>query len=315
MEIVAGAIIKLTFVAIFGFLLYKRKIIEDKVLDFLTFFVVNFTLPFLAFSHILENLKKSSLHLIFRFLFLSFLIFFIGTILGIVFSFRKSHNFKKEFISLISFQNCGYLPLNIALYLFPDVLRKEFVVYIFLYILGFDIIMWSVGSFFIFYRRGEDFKFKTIFTSPVIATLLAVFLVYTDIAKFFPLSILSPIKMIGEVSFVLSMIILGCWLAKMSFEKFYKNFFIIIEGVILKLIVMPAIFLAILVYFKISSLFGFFIILQAAMPSAASLPVVARLRSGYSEFVSGGVLVSHLFSILTVSVWLSLYMKISGFYF
>ncbi|MCM8787838.1 MAG: AEC family transporter [Candidatus Omnitrophica bacterium] len=315
MGIVTSAIIKLAFVAIFGFFLYKRKIIEDKVLDFLTYFLVNFTVPFLAFSHILENLKKSYWFTVFLFLFLSLAIFFIGTILGIIFSIRKTHNFKKEFISLISFQNCGYLPLNIALYLFPDALRKEFIVYIFLYILGFDIIMWSIGSFFIFYKKGEDFKFKTIFTSPVIATLLAIFLVYTDIVKFFPSAVLAPIKMIGEVSFVLSMIILGCWLAKLSFEKFYKNFFIIAEAAILKLIVMPLIFLAILVHFKISSIFGFFVILQAAMPSAASLPVVARLRSGYSEFVSSGVFVSHVFSILTVPIWLSLYMKILKFYF
>ena len=40
---------------------------------------------------------------------------------------------------------------------------------------------------------------------------------------------------------------------------------------------------------EIFSLFGLFIILEASMPSAASLPIVVDLRNGNSAFVSKGV--------------------------
>jgi predicted permease len=65
----------------------------------------------------------------------------------------------------------------------------------------------------------------------------------------------------------------------------------------------------------IASLLGFFIVLQAAMPSAVSLPIVANLRKADSEFISQAVLFTHIFSIATVPVWLGLYMRLSAFSF
>jgi predicted permease len=56
-----------------------------------------------------------------------------------------------------------------------------------------------------------------------------------------------------------------------------------------------------------------FILMQAAMPSASSLPIVAGLRGTDSSFVSQGVLSTHVLSIITIPLWLSLYLKISGF--
>jgi hypothetical protein len=121
--------------------------------------------------------------------------------------------------------------------------------------------------------------------------------------------------MVGETSFVLSMIILGCWLAKINIKGFYRQLFIIAQASFLKLIAVPFVFLMVVIKIDIASLFGFFIILQASMPSAVSLPIVVNLRNADSEFVSQGVLLTHIFSIVTVPLWLGLYMKLSGFSF
>jgi len=51
--------------------------------------------------------------------------------------------------------------------------------------------------------------------------------------------------------------------------------------------------------------------LQAAMPSAVSLPIVADLNGADSEFVSQGVFFTHILSIFTIPLWLGLYLKIS----
>lgn len=309
------AIIKLTAIAVLGFYFYKRKVIDQRVLDFLIFFIINFTVPFLAFSHIVENLRIDSGYSVGMFLLLSIVIFFVSFILGFLFSFKRKHEFKKEFISLVSFQNCGYLPLSIAVFFLPQSLSEEFIIYTFMYILGFDIIFWSVGSFFIFKKKGEEFKLKSIFTPPIIATVLALLFVYSGIAKFVPSVMLSPLKMIGDLSFVLSMIILGCWLAKINTANLYKRIFIVLEASLLKLMVLPFIFLLIVLRFDISSLFGLFVVLQASMPSAVTLPIVVNLRKADSEFVSQGVLFSHILSIVTIPVWVGLYMKLAHFSF
>ena len=309
------AVIKLTAIAVLGFYFYKRKFIDQRVLDFLIFFVINFAFPFLGFSHIVESLHINSGYSIGMFVLVSIAIFFVSFILGFLFSFKRKHDFKKEFISLVAFQNCGYLPLSIAVFFLPAQLSEEFIIYNFMYILGFDVMFWSVGSFLIFKKKGEEFKLKSILTPPIVATVLALFFVYSGLAKFIPSVILSPMKMVGDTSFVLSMIILGCWLAKISTVNLYKRVFIVLEASLLKLVLLPFIFLLIMLKLDIVSLFGLFVVLQAAMPSAVSLPIVANLRKADSEFVSQGVLLSHILSIVTIPVWVGLYMKFSHFSF
>lgn len=315
MFVVSLAVIKLSIIALFGFCLYKKKFITEEILRFLTFFVINFAVPSLMFSYLIENYRVILTHSIWIFVVLSAGIFLGGCALCFIVSSKRSHKLKREFTSLVSFQNAGYLPMNIAFFLFPSGIREEFLVYIFLYLLGFNIIMWSVGSFFIFKKKGEEFRLKSILTPPIIGTAAALLLVYVNIAKFIPSWIITPVKMVGEVSFVFSMIVLGCWLAKVKLYGISKRLFLVGEAAFLKLIILPFLVLAGLIKFEIFSLLGVFIILQAAMPSAASLPIIVNLRDADSEFVSQGVFITHVLSIFTIPVWLGLYLKLSGFSF
>lgn len=309
------AVIKLTIITVLGYYFYRKSIIDQKILNFLILFVVNFTVPFLGFSHIVENLQRDMNPPPFVFILLSFAIFGISFILGYIFSFKRSHELKKEFTSIVSFQNCGYLPLSMAAFLFPENMREKFIIYTFLYVVGFDIIFWSVGTYFIFRKKGERLKVKSIFTPPIIATILALIFVYSGMAEFIPQILLSPVKMIGDTSFVLSMLILGCWLARIDTASLRNKLPIVLEASALKLLVIPIIFLFLTIKFDISSLFGLFVIIQAAMPSAVSLPIVVNLHKADSEFVSQGVLITHVFSIFTIPLWVGLYLNFSHFSF
>lgn len=284
-------------------------------MDFLIYLVINYTVPFLSFSQLIQNAEVILKHSPWIFLSLSLLIFVIGGILGYVFSFNKDYGFKREFVSMVGFQNCGYLPMNLTLFLLPPHHREEFLVYIFLYVLGFNIILWSVGSFFIFKKKGDNFQYKSLFTPPVMSAVLALILVYTNIYHCIPSLILEPLKMIGEISFVLSMIILGCWLAKINLSGMLRRLFIIGEVSFLKLILLPFIFLLGVINFKIFSLIGLFIILQASMPSSVTLPIVVNLKGADSEFVSQGVFITHIISIFTIPFWLGIFLNVSGLSF
>ena len=217
-------------------------------------------------------------------------------------------------MSLVSFQNCGYLPMNIVFFLLPSKARSTFLIYIFLYILGFNILMWSVGSFLIFKRREEKFQFKSLLNPPILSIILSLLVVYLGLRRFIPAFILSPLKMIGQTSFVLSMIILGGWLAKSNII-IHSNMPVIIKISILKLIILPLFIFIGILYKGVVSLLGLFIILEACMPSAASLPIVVNLRKADSEFASYGVFFTHLVSIATVPLWIGLFLAISHFNF
>ncbi|MFH1504014.1 MAG: AEC family transporter [Candidatus Omnitrophota bacterium] len=315
MDIVSLAVIKLSLVALLGFYFYKKAIINEETLRFLTFFVINLAIPFLIFTQLVENSEIVLGYSLWFFIILSIGLFAAGCFLGFIACFWRGREFKREFISLISFQNAGYLPISIAFFLFPQGLREKFLVFTFLNLLGFNIIMWSVGSFFIFKKKGEKFNLKSIFTPPITGTIIALLLVHTKTTGFIPSIIVEPIKMIGEVSFVLSAIILGSWLAKIKLKGISKKLFFVGEASFLKLIILPLLFLIGVIRLEIFSLLGLFIVLQAAMPSAASLPIIANMRGADSEFVSQGVFLTHLLSIVTIPIWLGLYLKLSGFSF
>ncbi len=305
MSIVALAVIKLSLVALFGFFLYKKSIIQEGILRFLTLFVINFTVPFLIFSYLVESSTIVLAHSLWIFIFLSAAIFLGGYFLGLLASF-KEREFKKESVSLVSFQNAGYLPMNIAFFLFAPQVREKFLVYVFLYLLGFNVIMWSLGSFFIFKRKGQRFRLKEIFTPPITSTLIALLLIYARLARFIPSVIIEPVKMIGELSFVLSMVVLGCWLAKVNLKGFSGKLWLFARVNILKLLILPLVCFTAVMHFKVFSLLGVFIVLEAAMPSAVSLPIIAHLRKADSEFISQGVFLSHLLGIITIPGWLYL---------
>lgn len=314
MNLVSLTVIKLSLITLFGFYLYKRKVVSDKALEVLTALVINFTVPFLMFSRLIENSEivlTSSLEV---FLLIALAIFLVGYLLSRVASFGKQHSVRNEFASLVSFQNGGYLPINIAFFLFPPGVREKFLVYIFLYLLGFNILIWSLGSFLIFRKKGEAFSFKSIFTPPVVSTTAALLLVFTHKASLIPGVVLEPMSMIGDTSFVLSLIILGGWLAKIKLKGLSQRLLLIIEASLLRLVAVPFLFTIVLVYFKLFSLLGLFIILEAIMPSAVSLPIVAHMRRADSEFISQGVFFTHVLGIFTIPLWLSL-LQALGFTF
>lgn len=315
MRIISSAIIKLALVTVLGYYLHKKKHLDDKVLDFLTFYVINFAVPFLIFSHLIDNLRTDFKPSVIIFILISIGLFIFGFFFGYIFSIRKSPELKREFISLITFQNAGYLPMNIAIFLMPPQLSSKFLTYIFLYLLGFNVMMWSIGFGLIFRKEQEPLNLKSFFNPPVLSTLIALLFVYTGARSFIPSLLLSPVRMIGQTGFVVSMLILGAWLAKVKLQGLHKRIAVIAQLSILKLVVLPLLCFLIIIKFEIFSLLGLFIILQASMPSAVSLPIIAHLKGANSGFISQGVFSTHVLSIITIPIWIELFVRFSGLTF
>ncbi|MDD4295008.1 MAG: AEC family transporter [Candidatus Omnitrophica bacterium] len=315
MFVVSIAILKLTLIVFAGYFLCKFKYPDDKTLNFLSDFVVSITMPALVFSTLVTNVDIVLANSPLLFILLSILFFAGGLLTAMLITFRMEHVCKREFFGLVTFQNAGYLPMVLVSLLFPAGLSDKFLVYIFLYILGYNILMWSLGSFFLFKKRKDKFKLKTLVNPPVIAVLLGLVTIYSGLYKYLPAVIVEPVQMIGKTTFVLSMIVLGGWLSRVTLKDIMSDFPLSFGAALVKLIIIPLAFLVCLILFKIDQILGLFVIIQAAMPSAVSLPIVANIHGANSRFMAHAVLLSHIFSILTVSFWISLYMKFSGILF
>lgn len=314
MNIVSIAVFKLFLLTFFGFFLFRRSFIKENTLNFLASFVINFTVPFLIFSHLIEKAQAVLVNSPGIFLLISLGIFLSGYLLSVLFSLGRKKPFKQEFRAIVSFQNAGYLPLAMAVFLFEPAMRDEFLVYIFLNLLGFNIIMWSIGSFMVFRKKGQKFEIMSIFTPPISATIIALVFIYSNASGLIPEIILDPLRMVGNLSFVLSAIILGCWLAKVNLKGVEKNIFMIVQAGLLKSVLLPFLTLLGVFYLRLSPFLGLFVVMQAAMPTAASLPIVAQMRGADSQFISQGVFFTHLLSIFTISFWVGLYLYLFGLY-
>ena len=313
MIVITVAVIKVLIITLFGWALARFKYIGRNVFDFLNKFLVDFAATFLIFVAIVENHAVIHQHNIIKFLLFSVVIFLLGwTVSLLIYHGKMLHS---EFAGLVSFQNCGYLPLTITVFLLSAESAGQFQVYIFLYLLGFNVLMWSVGSYFLFRHSKEKFGLKTLLSPPVSGTILALLFVYTGTAKWLPQIILSPMKMIGDMTFVLSAIVLGGWLAQVNLKGIKEHLYPLVLASIARLVIIPAIFFIVVMYAKMYSLIGLFVILIAAMPSAISLPVVVNMKNGDTDFVSQGVFITHVAGILTITFWLGLFLTISGFKF
>lgn len=309
---VYSVIVRLMLLAGLGFLFYRQKILGEETVKFLTGFLINVCVPCLIFINLTEHFLFNAEYSLSFFLLLSVAVFLVGFICAVIFVLvTKEKNLSREILILVAFQNAGYLPMNIFNFLFSSPLREKLLTYVFLTLLGYNILLWSGASFLILKKKHEKFRLKYLFTPPLIATLCALLLKKVTPGFVLPDILLSPMKMLGQMSFVLSMLVLGAGLAKAGLARITgKKVFDIISVVFLKLIIVPLIALLFVAKFKMLGLIGFFVVLQSAMPSAVSLPIIAKYRRANYEFTSQAVFFTHILSIITIPFWINVFSRL-----
>lgn len=303
-----------------GFLLLKKRFLSEDGLNLLSRLVIEIALPVLIFCQLIERFSFSLYPKWWIFPVLSLIITASGFLLGsLLLFFYKAMNFKKEFISLVAFQNSGYLPLILIATILPVYLRDVMFNYLFLFLLGFNLVIWSFGVWYLTNScvdknaKGsslnigclKDFEFVSLFSPPVVAILASLLLIAFGFNQFIPQLVLKPLKMIGECTLPLAMLVVGGNLAAIKIFKPDKIAVTLL--VIAKLLILPALALLFLKYFRVDSLLGMLILLQAAMPSATSLSLISRRYKLKEEFINQAVFITHIVSLITIPLLLGFY--------
>lgn len=304
---ITAAIFKLFILAFTGYLLYAFKHIDDKFIDTLSKLLVRIIFPALIISKTTEHFSFSEYRYWWFFPVCAAVFSIAGMLLGYVISgFLRGFRSRKEFMCVCGFQNCGYLPMNLILFAFSGAVADKLLVFMFLFILAFNLLMWSLVPLFLAGRLIKDFKLSLLLTPPVIATIFALLWVAFMGKGTMPSLIRDPMLQLGQAAFPVAMIVLGGYLCR---YRAYApgNRGAVILGVIAKVIVFPAIVLFVLIRVPIGPDHSFFLFLQAVMPTAVSLVVVGSYTNSDNEFMSGVILYSHLAAILTIPVWLTVF--------
>lgn len=293
-----------------GFFLTKKEIIGEAGLDVLSRLVVEVTLPFLIFCQLARDFSFDSYPNWWMFPGLSLLITIMGLAIGYVFSgLIKGRHHKIQFLSLVTFQNSGYLPLALIGSLLPKYQQGPMFIYLFLFLLGFNLIVWSFGVYMLSFYENKKFELGSLLSPPVIAVLAGLLLAFLNLSRFIPNAILRPLRTAGDCTLPLAMFVVGGSLALIRLKHVDKKAMLLV--VLIKLIIMPALGILFIMRFNLPQLLGLLIIMELAVPPATSLSVITRHYKKEDLLISQGILFGHLISLITLPLFLSLYFTIS----
>lgn len=304
------AVLQIFLLGAIGYFLIKKDILTSTGVDILSRLVVEVTLPILIFCQLIKDFSFNLYPDWWMFPLLSILITGIGLIIAYVFvGFVSGYQHKQQFLSLIAFQNAGYLPLALTATLLTDDKSNTMFIYLFLFLLGFNLLVWSLGVYMLSSHENKRFELGSLFSPPVIAVLVTLIIISLGLNKFIPQMILKPLRMIGDCTLPLAMLVTGGSLGLIQIKEINKKAMGLM--ILAKLIILPALGLWILFKFKLPELIGFLLIIELAVPPATSLSVITRHYKKEDLLISQGVFVGHLAGIISLPLFLSLYFALS----
>ncbi len=293
-----------------GYILIRREFLGHEGLTALSRLVIEVTLPLLMFCRIVRDFDALKFPQWWLFPFLSLIMTCAGLGLGFLCSgFTDKLRHKLQFTSLIAFQNAGYLPLVLVAAMLPPAQLDVMFIYLFLFMLGFNMTMFSLGVYMLTFQRARKYDWLSLFSPPVVATLAGLAAVFLNIGRFIPDFVLKPLQMTGDCTVPLATLVVGGNIAALQSKRVYKRGMALM--IFAKLVVMPVVGLWVVYALKLPFLIGFLIVLELAMPPATNLSVVMRQYRLEDDMVSQGVFYGHVASLVTIPLFLSVYFMLT----
>lgn len=244
-----------------GFICAKIKLIDketNKKLSDILLYLVNPLLIFTSFQmEFNQELFKNQM--------IAFGLSFLAMSMAIVLSFvfiRKKNNpdFSIERFAII-FPNCSFMGIPLLSSLFGNL----GVFYLTAYIAVFNIIVWTYGVIMISGKTSFKDVLKQLCSPAIIAIVLGIICFVARIAL--PDIILEPLNTVGSMNTPLAMLIAGVALAGSSFKSALtsiKTYYLIA----LRLLIVPAIFLACVFWLPVDTEVLLTVIIAASCPTA-----------------------------------------------
>lgn len=308
-KITGLAVAQIFLLGAIGYFLMKKNILGEAGFDSLSRLALDITLPILIFCQLIKDFSFSLYPNWWVFPLMGVAITVIGLAIGSMFvGFINGHQHRLQFLSLIAFQNSGYLPLALIGALLPKEKISAMFIYLFLFLLGFNLVMFSFGVYMLAFSRENKFEWQSLFSPPVLATLFSLLLILAGLNRLIPEFVLKPLKMVGDCTLPLAMLVVGGNLAEIHLGRIDKKAIVLMT--LAKLIVMPALGLALVMKFKFPELIGLLILIELAVPAAVNLSVIIRHYKKEDLLISQGIFFSHILSLVSIPIFLSLYFMI-----
>jgi len=305
------AIIQILLLGLVGFTLIKSRIIDEGGLDQLMRLLIKLFIPAFTFYYLIVNFHFQEFPDWWWFILYgcaltlgSYLLSFFLTA-GL-----RKFSYRNHLRAVISFQNSGTLPLLIVTALFAKETMIKFYIYIFFVVLGFQLLLWTLGVFLINTEKDLKMDFRKLLNPPFLSIVLTLIFIAIGGQRIVPQLIINPLKMISDCCLPLAMIVVG---GNMAYTRLKDVQFVPIALCLLgKLVLVPAVALLIILSLRLNFSTGLIILIEAAVPTAVSLTIMARYYKIDDTFINQATFFSHITSVLTIPVFLTLYAHLAG---
>ena len=303
MDMVLRSILSLFLIIIAGVFGRKRNIITPEANKGMIDLLLRILLPFMivsSFSFSYDDSIKANVVKAFYFSFIAYII-----IIGISILLTKPIKDEKRIILHFAnvFTNTGYIGFPILNVIYGP----EAVIHGSIFNMFFVLFLWSYGIMIFKGRMAkEELKkeiIKALLNPSVIAVYIGVAMMVFNLK--FPEVVLNSIKSVGNMTGPLSMIIVGAIFADVNIKSHLKDW-TIYYGILMKMVLIPAILCLIAIIIRDKSVVTNSIIILASMPSAAMTSIFAENFNLKKDYATMIMVVTTLISILTIPVLLKI---------
>ncbi len=306
-QTILAAPLRMFFLGAVGYFFVKRGMVGEPVLNTLNDLLVCLFFPCLVFYDFFTKFSFGIYTDWWIFPLLGIALSLAGLLVGKAFSpLLQKKEKKNQFLLLCAFQNSGYIPLLIVEAIFKPEDAASMYMYIFLFLVGFNFLIWSLGAKLISEEDRALISLKDFYNPPILATVISLVIIFLGLHRLIPEVVMGSLDAFGRCMMPLAIFVVGGSLAliKIREKEYLGDVFL---AVLTKLIIFPALVLFIMFFLKIKSMLGLLLIIQAAAPSAVTLNVIAKYYRKDETFINQAILYSHVLGLVTFPFFLIFY--------
>ncbi len=285
----------------------RRGLITQAQIGGLSAATVNLFLPCLIFSKVVEHFKPSSQPGWWALPLAGIVMALVGTGLGAL-AFARQLPAKKDMLPLAGMQNAGYLVLPVGLALYPDRF-DTFAVYVFLFILGFNPILWSLGKILVTGNSGQKPRLRDLLTPPLIANLVGIGTALSGAGRILPAPVLGAVELVGAAAVPVATVVLGAVLGGIS-VRFRPYLGDAARTIAVKFFALPLIVVLVLHAVRLHAanpLLAEFFVIEAASAPAVGLVLQVRTYGGDEQRVGTVMFLSYAACTLALPAWVAIW--------
>ncbi len=319
-NITLQSVAALLAIGVLGFWIVKRHILPENILQFLGVLAIEIALPSIVFASIITQFSPSSAIRWWQYPLWWLVFSAIALALTLITMFLSDKATRREFAFSLFFQNGIFFPFIIINGIFGP--TNPYIAVLFIFIALHPSLFYGTNHLFFRGRKIEpgqngieggqpngSLRLGRIVNPVFIATVIAAAIKLSGGERYMPAFVITVFQMLGGMSLPLLMLILGGSLYVDFQSKGPIHIKEVLKFVLIKNVIFPLAFIAILAFARLSYPVALIMFLQSAVPPITGVPIQTRRHGGNWSITNQFILSSFVFSVFSIPLMFNLFTR------